>query len=151
MKKFIVLSILMAFAFTFSVKAQTPIKLKNTDWQFVYNGIRTIDTVGSAKTTWSMMVNPNKNDAVYSNQLISLSKIATTDTFNITIQFQAKYFLADTTYTTLGTATWAGSKSDTLVQCPLFTTKNGYNYYRQSITRNKGSVKINYNKWIFRK
>ena len=151
MKRILAIVFLMAFALVNVSKAQTPIKLKSTDWQYVYNGVRTIDTLGSAKTTWSMMVNPNKIDAVYSNQLISLSRLSTTDTVNITWAFQGKYFVSDTTYTTLGTGTYTGTKTDTLLQCPLFTSKNGYNYYRQILTRNKGSVKINYNKWIFRK
>lgn len=135
--------------FTFTIcKAQTiPTPLKN-GYEYYYNGVAS-DTVGSTKTTWSHVMSPDKVEVLFSNQQISLSKLS--DTANVGVKFQGKYFITDTTYTDILSVTYFGKTPDTLINCPQFTTKLGWIYYRTLVSRNAGTIKINKYKSFFRK
>ena len=147
MKKLIFLLFTITFIASTS-NAQTIYRVEKNKYEYVYTGVASV-TVGSVNTTCSYILTPQKVDALYSNQQLSISK--TGGTLDLSIKFQGKYFYSDSIYTDIATATFKGSITDTLINCAQFTTKLGYNYYKILVTRINGTAKINKYKAFYRK
>lgn len=151
-KVFLIIAIAL-MAIRMPIKAQNIITLPEKQFQFVYTGVTT-DTVGASQTSWQMEIVPNKIDALYSNHSISLSRtplIADTACL-VQVVFQGKYFATDG-WSTLGSAFFYGKAGlmDTVVTCPQFTNRVGYNHYQVLLNRTTGRVKVNNVKGVYRK
>lgn len=147
MKKFFLIMVISIITINLA-NSQTVYSPDKGKYEYIYKGNST-DTVGAGNTSWSMIVTPKKDEALYYNHQLSLSK--TGGTLALSIKFQGKYFYTDPLYTDIATANFIGTQTDTLINCAQFTTKSGYNYFKVLVTRTNGTAKINKYKVFFRK
>ena len=145
---------------SFQTNAQKPVKtgtktymvdLTPKYFECIYNGTAG-DTVSTAlgDSVFNFEIYTNKTDALYSNHQLTLTKVGSTS-LSVNVYMLGKYFSTDTKYDTLSTASFKGTVTDTTINTKLFTSKLGYNYYKQKVVLSSGRCKFKKYKSYYRK
>lgn len=149
MKKLLLLVALSAFLITLNAQKTYILTAKDPAGSWLHeSNLGAVDTIGSADSTWTYTIYPNKGERLYYDIALNIDSVGGTGGVAglVPVILQGRRLSSDT-YTNIDTITWIGSASDTTIKFSQVSTAQFYTEYRLSVTAANNSFKALFD-WI---